>query len=238
MTLRFSASVASMVMACPASANLKAAIPGYEHPERKDTGAAADGTAAHETFARVMEYSAKDMRAFAKAIDYVADIRSTRRFKVLIEQSVKAEWLQTAPDTTADLVLFTQDEIHVFDLKWGKIPVPVEDNHQLLYYGLCYAPLAPKAKGVTLHILQPRGDYYDSWFADAVTLKKFMDEAQKAEARLLAGDLTFAPSDHCTFCPANPHSRGDKGSKSCPAMTQLLYPRVIDEDAILATLDD
>lgn len=238
MTMRFSASVASMLMSCSAAADLPTAIPGYEHPERKVGGAADLGTEAHETFAKIMEYSAADIRAFADSLQYVADIRSTRKFKVLIEQQVKATWLVTEPSTTADLVIYTQDEIHVFDLKWGKILVDVIDNHQLLYYGVSYANLAPKAKGVNLHILQPRARGNSHWFADATTLARFMDEAKKAEARLIAGDLTFGPSDHCTFCPANPHSRGEKGNKMCPAMTQLLYPRVVDEDAILATLDE
>ena len=51
---------------------------------------------------------------------------------------------------------------------------------------------------------------------------------------MLAGDTTLVPNDHCTFCPANPHSRGDKGSPLCPPMMQKLYPFDVDEDAILA----
>jgi hypothetical protein len=235
MPQRFSASVAAMHMACHASANLDLAIPGWVAPDRDDmAGAAGVGTRAHAVFAEVMEYSAKDIKHMADAMAYVAELRSTRRFKVLIEEPVVATWLASEPKTTADLVLYTQDEIHVLDLKWGKIPVDVWDNEQLMFYGVCYAPLAPKAKGVTIHILQPRAGGFDSQFVDTTKLATFMAEAQAAERAIHAGSTTFGPSDHCKFCPANPHSRGDKGSPLCPPMLRMLYPPTVNEDEILS----
>lgn len=234
MTVRFSASVAAQLMACPASANLDKAILGWTAPVRDETkGQKAVGTKRHEMLEPIMELSPSDLQHMADYIQYVADLRKGRRFNVLVEQTVTATWLKSQPQTTADLVLHTQDEIHVLDGKWGRIPVEVIDNAQLLYYAVCYAPLAPKAKGVTLHILQPYANNYESWFASADVLKQFMDEAIAAETRVLQGDTTFGPSDHCKFCPAYPHSRGDKGSPMCPATLQILYPSTVDEDAIL-----
>jgi hypothetical protein len=87
---------------------------------------------------------------------------------------------------------------------------------------------------VTLHVLQPPVDSYESWFADTNVMAKFMADARAAEKKILAGDTTFGPSDHCKFCPANPHSRSDKGRPLCPAMMRLLYPGHLDEDAVLA----
>lgn len=232
---RFSASVAGRHMACPASANLDLAIPNWTPPieDRTANNAANRGTNMHEVFASMVTLPVSDMRKLAIAIDYIADLRSTRRFKVLSEQKVTATWLKSQPSTTADLVLYTQDEIHVLDLKTGRIPVEVVNNEQLLYGAVTYAPLAPKAKGVHLHILQPWADGNLSWFADTATLAQFMDDAIAAEAKVLAGDTTFGPSDHCKFCPANPHTRGAKGAPLCPAMMHILYPQVIDEDEIL-----
>jgi len=234
--VRFSASVAARLMACPASANLDLSILGWQAPveDRTADNAANRGTSMHELFAKINELSASDMRAFIRAQEYIADLRSSRRFKVLIEKTIKATWLTSEPDTQVDLVLYTQDEIHVIDLKWGKIPVDVFENHQLLFYAACFGHLAPKAKGVTLHIVQPRADNCESWFVDTNRLGQFMEEARKAEALVLAGDTTFGPSDHCKFCPAYPHSRGLKGSPLCPATLQLLYPQHLDEDAILS----
>lgn len=236
MTERFSASVAGRHMACHASANLDLALPGWVAPveDRTADNAANRGTTMHEYFANIAQLPAKDIAAMASALDYVAQLRSTRRFKVLVEASAKAEWLQSAPSTTADLVLYTADELHVLDLKTGKIEVDVVDNEQLLYGAVTYAPLAPKAKGATLHILQPWAGGNHSWYADATRLAQFMDEAVAAEKKILAGDTTFGPGDHCKFCPAYPHSRGRKGNVMCPATMQLLYPKLIHEDEILS----
>lgn len=237
MTERFSASVAGRHMACPASANIELAIPNWIAPVRDESaGQKAVGTARHKMIEPIVELGASDMQRMIDVLQYVADLRKTRRFKVLVEEKVQATWLQSQPYTTADLVLYTQDELHVIDYKWGKIPVDVVDNEQLLFYDVCYAPLAPKAKQVTNHILQPYANNYDSAVVSTTELQKFMDAAIAAEKRVLAKDLTFGPSDkHCLFCPANPHSRGDKGKPLCPAMMQVLYPSAgVDEDAILA----
>lgn len=221
-------------MACHASANLDLAIPGWTPPVVDPTkGQKGVGTQKHKILESVIDQSPKDLMLMVKVLQYVSDLRQTRRFNVLIEEEVKATWLTTAPSTTADLVLFTQDEIHVIDYKWGRIPVSVHDNAQLKYYAVCYSPLAPLAKGVTVHILQPYADVYESEFLSTLDLQDFMAEAQHTETQLLAGDLTFGPSDHCTFCPANPHSRSDKGSPKCPVMLKLLYPPVVEEDEIL-----
>ena len=232
---RFSASVAGRHMACPASADLAAAIPNWTPPVVDEmAGAKGAGTLRHEYLEPIMALPTKDVEGFARVLTYVAELRRQRRFKVLVEQKLTASWLDSAPTTTVDLALYTQDELHVIDYKWGKIPVEVVGNEQLLYYAACLAPLAPKAKGVTAHILQPYADNLTPWFIDSKTLAQFMLDARAAEARILAGDRTFGPSDHCKFCPANPHSRGDKGKPLCPEMMRLLYPGVTDEDAILS----
>lgn len=233
MAERFSASNAAKHMACHASANLELAIPNYVAPV-DETQAASTGTDRHRILAEINEFTAKEMLGFAEVIKYIGELRSTRRFKVLIEEKVTAAWLPSKPKTAVDLVLYTQDEIHVIDYKNGRIPVEVIGNEQLLYYALCFAPLAPKAKGATLHILQPNGGGNSSWFADATTLKQFMEDAIKTDEAITAKDLTFGPSDHCTFCPANPHSRGVKGKPLCPELMQLYYPKPFNEDELLS----
>ncbi len=235
---RFSASVAGQHMACHASANLDLAIRGWEPPveDRTKDNAANRGTAKHEMLEPLVKLSPGDLRHMIKFLTYVSGVRDLRRFNVLVEQSMTAEWLDTKPKTTADYVFYTQDEIHVLDGKWGRIKVDVVENHQLMFYGVTYSHLAPKAKGVHLHILQPYADNYDTWFADTNRLAQFMADARAAEAAIQAGSTTFQPGDHCTFCPANPHSRGDKGHPLCPSMMQLLgYGfRDVDEDELLA----
>jgi hypothetical protein len=237
---RFSASNAAKHMACPASANLELAIPFYSAPVEDDVIRASDvGTSAHEVFEKLMNYSVADLKHWITVLEYVAQLRTTRRFKVATELKVEATWLAIDPKTgkhpvsTLDLVLYTQDELHVLDLKWGKIPVPVHDNVQTIFYSLCAVALAPKAKGVYIHILQPRADNLDYQFIPSTDLKMWEGELVKAQARVIAQDVTFGPSDECKFCPAYPHSRSQKGTVMCPATLALLYPPPLDEDEIL-----
>jgi hypothetical protein len=231
-----SASVIDRLIACHAAGNLDAAIPGWTAPveDRTKDNAANRGTNMHLVYAELNKLPPPDAEKLVEAMDYTTKLRRTRRFKALVEVSAKATWLQTEPDTTADLVLYTQDECHVLDLKTGKIPVEARNNGQLLFGAATYGHLSPKAKGVKLHIVNPWAGGITSWFASTVRIGQFMSEAQHAERMILKGDTTFSPGDHCTFCPANPHKRGDgKGSPLCPALMQLYYPKVLDEDEIL-----
>jgi len=239
MVERFSASVASRHMACHASADLETAIPGWVPPveDPEADNAANQGTIKHALFAKVMELGTRDLEKFSEAVSYIATLRQTRRFKVLIEAPITANWLTTRPGTTADLVLYTQDELHIIDLKTGKIPVSPVENKQLMYYAVSYGHLAPRAKGATLHIVQPWADNMVGWFADTAHLQLFMMEAQAAEHAIQRGDRTFGPSNSCQFCPANPHGRGQKGSPLCPVLMDMYYPKIVDEAAIL-TLGD
>ena len=84
--------------------------------------------------------------------------------------------------------------------------------------------------------MQPFADIYDSVYFTAAELEQFRLDTIAADDAIQGGDVTFGPSDACKFCPANPHSRGAKGSPMCPAMIKMLYPHPLDEDAILDML--
>ena len=187
----------------------------------------------HELFAAVATLKPSEMKAFVEAMAYVSNLRSQRRFTVLSEQTEIADWLPRPVPTTADLVLYTQDELHIVDFKWGKIFVEVVDNEQLLYYAATYAKKAPRATQVTMHIVQPNADNIASWTVDTLDLAAFMGRATVAQDKLFNGQLDFMPGDHCTFCPAYPHSRAAKGSVMCPVTMELLYPAPFDEAALL-----
>lgn len=231
---RFSASVAGRHMACHASADLPAAIPNFQYPEVDETkGMKGEGSRMHELYEQLVLMKVADRRKFIATLDQIQALTETRRFKVLTEQSTVADWLPSKPRTTVDHVLYTKDELHIIDFKWGAIEVDPFENEQLLFYGASFLHLAPRAKFLTLHIAQPKAGGLVSWECSATRMKQFMDDAIAADTAIRAGSVSFGPSDHCTFCPANPHSRGDKGKPLCPAMMQLLYPSKLDEQEIL-----
>lgn len=232
---RFSASVASRHIECHASANLPLAIPGWEEPfDDRDADTAANrGTAKHVMLEPIMGLGVTEIEYMAKVLAYVAQVRRRRQFKVLVEEGVDATWLNATSKTTADLVLYVQDELHIIDYKWGKMPVPVVGNRQTLFYAASYRHLAPKATGVTLHIVQPYCDVYDSWFATDADIARFRADCRVADKAIQAGDTTFGPGDHCTFCPANPWGRGLKAAPWCAAIYNILMPPSVDEDEVL-----
>jgi hypothetical protein len=234
---KFSASQAAKFLQCHAAANLPVAIPNWEPPIEDPTAdnAANRGTKLHEVFAEVMSMTPSDIEKMAEAIDYVLLLRKKRRFKTLVEVTEQADWLASAPHTTADLVLYVQDEIHVIDLKTGRIPVSAYGNDQLRFYGATYLKYAPKAKEIHLHIMQPWAGVMEKETITIDELEAWMNDAAVHDLEILDGDVEFQPGDHCLFCPANPHGRGARGKPSCPAMMQILYPEVVvDDDSVFA----
>ena len=232
MSKRFSASNAARFIACPGSANLELALPGWVDPPKNDNGAKGVGKFLHELMASIVTLPLAQLRGLAEAVEFVTELRTKRRFKVLSEETEVAEWLPSKPSTTADLVLYVQDEIHILDFKTGKIPVEVKSD-QMLFYARTYLHHAPKATAVNLYIIQPWGGIIDHAVITISELAAWAAEAIVIDVAITAGAIELNPSEHCTFCPANPHSRGDKGNIMCPAQMAILYPPTFNEDEIL-----
>jgi hypothetical protein len=179
-------------------------------------------------------YPPKTLRFLADAADYMADLldRTTLRATVYGEQSVRAFWLPSLPQTTPDVAIVGDEVLEIVDYKTGAIKVEPVDNDQLMFYAACWLEKAPKALEFTVHVVQPGN--IASWTAPVSYLRGWMEKAIAADKRIQAKDLTLNPSDHCTFCPANPWGRGDKSEAKCPAQHKLLYPPVYDEDELFA----
>jgi hypothetical protein len=179
-------------------------------------------------------YPPKTLRFLAAAAEYMADLleRTAHLGDVYGEQSVVATWLPSTPPTTPDVAIVGPRVLEIVDYKTGAIKVEPEDNDQLMFYAACWLKMAPLATEFTVHVVQP--DNLASWTAPISYLKGWMEKAIAADWRIQMNDLTLNPSDHCTFCPANPWGRGDKSEAKCPAMHKLLYPPVFDEDELFA----
>ena len=163
------------------------------------------------------------LRFLAEAIRTVFDLVDQMKDpEILVEQKVVADWLQSAPKTTADLVIKARDKskMIIIDLKMGDIAVSPILNDQLMYYAKTYG--GDDFDEIELLIIQRNNDE-GAWELPKTYLTKWSKAIQESEDAIKAGDLTLTPGTHCTFCPANPQGRGDRGTKSCPAMLGLLY---------------
>jgi hypothetical protein len=157
--------------------------------------------------------------------------------EIYAEKQIECTWLKSAPKTTPDLAFIQLQRITVVDYKTGKIPVDVIDNSQLMFYAMSvlwnwYAKVDwDHVREVVMIVWQP-GNYVEH----TITINELLTwarEARRADIAITAGDLTMTPGKSCTFCPANPHGRGDKTGPWCPPMMSMLYPDTTDEEAIL-----
>jgi len=207
-----SASRIPRIIACPASYKLENMMP------REDTSpAAARGTYIHELAEKILrangisaafyDENAEDLDI---AMDYVEFIHklSQGAKKSLYEYNVNKGLQSIHPDLggTADAVIIKGNELHVVDLKTGRVPVGVENNHQLMTYALGVARQlnAPDDIEVHLHIWQPNN--VSSWhWGNWVKLIEFKEELEKAAAAAELDDAPTNPSnDSCKYCKAKP----------------------------------
>ena len=184
------------------------------------------------------------MRYIADTLEELAWYARKNPIAVFSEMTVESGFLVKPRTTTPDvIILLPQGELVVIDFKTGAIPVEAEDNDQLLYYLASVlsehneTPLGVvDITSFTAVILQPGGNSTASVTREE--LAEWTAKALETEAKIARKDLTLTPSANCTFCPANPHSRGERGTPLCPAMLERLYPTFIDPEDIYGDLTD
>ena len=182
---------------------------------------------------KMLRYVVDALEYYAKLIQNAGVVRTRQ---IHAEESLVCDWLPSKPLTTPDVVILTDNTLDVLDWKTGTIPVDPQGNDQLMFYlaSALYANV-PRRKWHNLemrvHVVQPGNQT-----SEHVTYQQLMDwmeEAIAADTAIMQKDLTLRPGDHCTFCPANPHSRGDKAAPWCPPMYSMLYPDTTNDDEIL-----
>lgn len=223
---KLSASGSKKWLTCTRSASLEDQLPDVQTEFSKE------GTFAHEVFEYMLtqylddapvDYSQFQASQFwsEDLRDHVADavsfsigrIEAARRVcndpVILVEQRLDfSPWVPEGFGT-GDLVIVTDDYVEVLDLKFGKgVPVYAPGNTQMQLYGLgAYNELAHlyDIKRVTMTILQPRLENYDTAEMRVEDLLEWAEKTVKPRAQLAwDGEGDLVPGDHCTegFCRA------------------------------------
>lgn len=205
-----SASRIPRIIACPASYKLENLM-----PQEVSSSAAARGTYIHEIAEKILkangvtdafyDENAEDLEI---AMDYVEFIHklSQNAKKCLYEYNVNKGLQSIHPDFggTADAVIIKDKELHVVDLKTGRVPVGALQNTQLMTYALGVARQlnAPDDIDVHLHIWQPNN--VSSWrWGTWVNLIEFKEQLERAAAIAESVDAPTNPSNEsCKYCKA------------------------------------
>lgn len=120
---------------------------------------------------------------------------------------------------TADCVFYYPHvkKLVVIDYKHGAgIPVEVEENPQLMYYGLgALNALKVPVETVKLVIVQPRCFHKDgpirSWETDVIRMLDFVADLIEDAKATEDPNAELVTGDHCRWCPAQ---------ASCPALSE------------------
>jgi hypothetical protein len=247
-------------MPCPGSIVLEAHYPNVS------SRYAAEGTAVHDVAAQVLKDEVRDAMAYVgctfeieghKIIftelmahhtnEYVEKMReiaaNTGAIDMAIEQRVDFSHFagETDQSGTADVLMFWENAIGVYDLKYGAgVAVSPEENPQLMIYGLG-ALLDAEAVGFTpervkLGIYQPRNGGFSEWDIDTLELRMFGREVGLAAAKVReaeqADDIEryLVPGEkQCRFCRAR---------ASCPALRDDVALTVQGAITMPLTADD
>lgn len=202
---------------CPGSVSLSEGV------EKSSSSYAERGTEAHTLgFAKLTSQpwtELGDADEDAAVDSYVEFILSCKvgEYVLMLEQRFDLSKYYPKLYGTADAVIYYPATGHliVVDYKHGAgIPVEVEENSQLMYYGLgAMSSLDRPVRSIELVIVQPRCFHASgpirSWETTPGRLIDFVadlvDDAKATEDP----NVALVPGDHCRWCPAK---------SACPAL--------------------
>lgn len=251
---RFSPSAASRLIHCPPSLVLGEAFQDEESPYAAE-GSAGHALAEHlikkhlkqQTRRPVSDYYSDDL--LEAVDDYVAfvvgEIESARQDYAdsvfSVEQRVDIS--DYVPDCfgTADMVIVTDQMVHIIDLKLGKgVPVYAQENPQLMIYGLGILEIAEMLFDVTtvrLTIFQPRLSNLSSWEISPADLKTWGTETLKPAGMLaLKGEGDLCAGSWCRFCKARFICRRRAEENLKLAQMEFKQPALLTDDEIAEVL--
>lgn len=162
----------------------------------------------YEAFKIDTEFSKYYNKEFEEFVDEFVDyvIKQTDgldNYHIFFETRVNFSNVVPQGFGTADVMIVTEDTIHVIDLKFGAgVPVSAINNPQLRLYGMGALNLFPNTKYIKTTINQPRLISCDTEDLTKQELLKWAFEYVKprAEEAIKGEGILRASEDACKFC--------------------------------------
>ncbi len=222
---KLSASGAHRWMLCPGSVKAEEDIPEQSNPYSEE-GTKAHGIAANKLNS-IYHGQATDDTYYGDElekhtdgyVEYIENLKLNITNKhnkysdtyVLIEKKVNFSNLVPDGFGTADCVIYSCDELHIIDFKYGLTPVYAYDNMQLLLYAIGALNLycserniyTANIEKVTMHIVQPRINNYSTWELSIYELYAYYKYINHKALEALKDDAPRIPSEEaCRWCKA------------------------------------
>lgn len=209
----------------PSSSHRWLECPGSAQNDLPDSGSAAasEGTVAHKFASDILnsydisEFPNDEMRkAVFEYVGYVRAFRSHEELSeidhtdsvLLLEETIVSNAIEEYGGTI-DTLIVGKDFIHVIDFKYGTMPVPPENNMQLLsYLGLALGRFPGRTKFFA-SIVQPRIP------GDPRCVPYTLDQVvgHRVDVILASKSDTLVAGEHCRWCPLR---------KTCTELNQHL----------------
>ncbi len=236
-----SASGSHRWIGCPASVAMEYGI------EDETSEYAAEGIEAHELASSQLtwlEYRYNNKGIDVRPTDLCSDSEMVKYVTEYIEYlySIKQEgaflyWEQKVDFSnavingygTADSIVFDNitNHLDILDFKYGFTKIEAKDNMQMILYAIGVVnslkinhDYLPVIKTITLHIVQPRINNFDTWTIKIEELQDWIKYFQVVSIRALTLTDEFNPSPtNCKYC---------KAESFCPALNKFVEERFID----------
>lgn len=162
----------------------------------------------YEAFKKDPEFAPYYNKEFEEYVDdhveyVISETEGLTNYHIYFEVRVNFSNVVPQGFGTADVLIVTEDMIHVIDLKFGAgVPVSAIDNPQLRLYGMGALNMFPNTKKVRMTINQPRLESRDS---ETLSKEYLLDWAfkyvsPKAEEAIKGEGTLHASEDACRFC--------------------------------------
>jgi hypothetical protein len=227
-----SASGSSRWIGCPASVYMEYGL------EDHTSEYAAEGIAAHELAKFEFGYGQKPKSKYINR-EMELHIESYHNYVNSFIEGSNAQDVEKKVDFsnavingygTVDAFIFnwSEESLHIFDLKYGFNKVEAKNNTQMLLYAIGALKNINEdkflkkfeVKTITLHIVQPRINNFDTWTLSIEELEEWIKYFQIQSIRALTLTDEFNPSNtNCKYCKAKKH---------CPALTKFVSDRSIE----------
>jgi hypothetical protein len=228
--------------------------------DESESGAAAEGTAAHALSEHklrralkmrskkpVSKYDSDEMDAHTDsyvefALEQIEQAKHTCADPlVLIEQ--RLNFSKYVPDGfgTGDCVIIADGTLHIIDFKYGQgVLVSAEENPQMKLYALGALELFDciyDISAVFMTIFQPRRENVSTYTAFKEILYNWAEEILKPTAILaFDGSGKYIPGEHCQFCRAAVKCRTRAEAKLKLASFEFALPPLLSDGEIAEVL--